>query len=215
MSQQSPYQLIKLPKCMESLKDEEKHFMGRTISPVLNDISFSISDSMHQKTLQNSSLHNTNGKDESFLNSEDHSMGRTISPVVNNYSLSKNDLSSNKKFNHSHRRFQIAQKLLTQILEHASRSRGEFSTVPVKPKPNQINKLLLPSINKTPNPSIVFNLKNHEPLFIHQLHPFHNPSTVLTSLNKLMISLYKLAQNCTQIKSNSDLIDGHMKGVGF
>ncbi|MBW0484996.1 hypothetical protein O181_024711 [Austropuccinia psidii MF-1] len=137
MNQQSPYQLIKLPKCMESLDDEEKHFIGRTISPFVNYFPSSISDSMHLKTCQNSSLHNTNGKDESFLHSEDHFMGRTISPVVNDYPLSKNDSSSKKKTNHSHRRFQIARKLLTQILDHASRSRGEFSTVPVKPKPNQ------------------------------------------------------------------------------
>ncbi|MBW0489957.1 hypothetical protein O181_029672 [Austropuccinia psidii MF-1] len=163
---------------------------------------------MHPKTLQNSSLHSTNGKDESFLHSEDHSMGRTISPVVNDYPLSK------KKSNHSHRRFQIAQKLLTQILDHASRSRGEFSTVPVKPKQNQ-KQNLLPSINETPNTSIVFNSKSHEPLFIYHLHPFHNPSKISTSLNQLIISLYKLAQNCPHIKSNSDLIDGHMKGVGF
>ncbi|MBW0564499.1 hypothetical protein O181_104214 [Austropuccinia psidii MF-1] len=142
-------------------------------------------------------------------------MGRTISPVVNDYPLSKNDSSSKKKTNHSHRRFQISRKLLTQILDHASRSRGEFSTVPVKPKPNQKNKLLLPSINETPNPSIVFNSKNHEPLFIYHFYPFHNPSTILTSLNQLIISLYKLAQNHPHIKSNSDLIDGHMKGVGF
>ncbi|MBW0566858.1 hypothetical protein O181_106573 [Austropuccinia psidii MF-1] len=142
-------------------------------------------------------------------------MGRTISPVVNDYPLSKNDSSSNKKFNHSHRRFQIAQKLLTQILDHASRSRGQFSTVPVKPKPNRKNKLLLPSRNETSNPSIVFNSKNHEPLFIYHFHPFHNPYTIFTSLNQIIISLYKLAQNCPHIKSNSDLIDGHMKGVGF
>ncbi|MBW0533940.1 hypothetical protein O181_073655 [Austropuccinia psidii MF-1] len=105
MSQLSPSQLIELPKCMESLNDEEKHFMGRTISPVAND-----------------------------------------------YPLSKNDSSSNKKFNHSHRSFQISQRLLTQILDHASRSRGQFSTVPVKPKPNQKNKLLLPYRNETSNP---------------------------------------------------------------
>ncbi|MBW0481418.1 hypothetical protein O181_021133 [Austropuccinia psidii MF-1] len=170
---------------------------------------------MHPENLQNSSLHNINGKDESFLHSEDHFMGRTMSPVVNDYPLSKNDSSSKKKFNHSHKRFQIAQKLLTQILDHASRRRGELSTVPVKPKPNQKNKLLLPSINETPNHSIVFNSKNHDPLFIYNSHPFHNPSTVFTSLNQLIISLYKLAQNCPHIKSNSDLIDGHMKGVVF
>ncbi|MBW0579994.1 hypothetical protein O181_119709 [Austropuccinia psidii MF-1] len=146
MSQPSPSQCIKLPKCMNSLNDEEKYFLGRTISPVVNDFSSSISDSMHPITLCNSFLHNTNGKDELFLNSEDHSMGRTISPAVNDSPLSKNDSSLNKKSNHSHRRFQIAQKLLTQILDHASRSR---------------------------------------------------------------------AQNCPHIKSNSDLIDGHMKGVGF
>ncbi|MBW0559265.1 hypothetical protein O181_098980 [Austropuccinia psidii MF-1] len=215
MSQLSPSQLIKLPKCMESLNDEEKHFMGRTISPVVNDFSSSISDSIHPITLHKSSLSNTKGKDELFLNSEDHSMGRTISPAVNDSPLSKNDSSLNKKSNCSHRRFQIAQKLLTQILDHASRSRGEFSTVPVKPKPNRINKLLLPSINETPNPSIVFNSKNHKPLFIYHLHPFHNPSPTFTSLNQLIISLYKLAQNCPHIKSNSDIIDGHMKVVEF
>ncbi|MBW0582649.1 hypothetical protein O181_122364 [Austropuccinia psidii MF-1] len=142
-------------------------------------------------------------------------MGRTISPVVNDYPLSTNNSFSNKKFNHSHRIFQIAQKLLTQIFNHASRSRGKFSTVPVKPKPNKKNKLLLPSINETPNHSIVFNSENHEPLFIYSLHPFHNPSTVFTSLNQLIISLYKLAQNCPHINSNGDLIDCHMKGVGF
>ncbi|MBW0589009.1 hypothetical protein O181_128724 [Austropuccinia psidii MF-1] len=215
MSQLSPSQLIKLPKCMESLNDEEKNFMGRTISPVVNDFSSSISDSIHPITLCKSSLSNTNGKDGLFSNSEDHSMGRTISPAVNDSPLSKNDSYLNKKSNNSHRRFQIARKLLTQILDHASRSRGEFSTVPVKPKPNRINKLLLPSINETPNPSIVFNSKNHKPLFIYHLHPFHIPSPTFTSLNQLIIALYKLAQNHPHIKSNSDLIDGHMKGVGF
>ncbi|MBW0504722.1 hypothetical protein O181_044437 [Austropuccinia psidii MF-1] len=142
-------------------------------------------------------------------------MGRTISPAVNDSPLSKNDSSLNKKSNHSHTIFQIAQKLLTQISDQASRSRGEFSAVPTKPKPNRINKRLLPSINKTPNPLIVFNAKNHKPLFIYYLHPFHNPSPTFTSLNQLIISLYKLAQNHPHIKSNSELIDGNMKGVGF
>ncbi|MBW0544986.1 hypothetical protein O181_084701 [Austropuccinia psidii MF-1] len=216
MSQLSLSQLIELPKCMTSLNDEEKHFMQRTISQVVNGFSSSISESLHPITLCKSSLHYTNAKDESFLNSEDHFMGRTISPIVNDYPLSKNDSSSNKKFNHSHRRFQIVQKLLTQILDHASRSRGQFSTVPVKPKSNQKNKLLLlPSRNETSNPSIAFNSKNHEPLFIYHLHPFQNPTTIFTSLNQLIIPLYKLAQNHPHIKSNSDLIDGHMKGVGF
>ncbi|MBW0463104.1 hypothetical protein O181_002819 [Austropuccinia psidii MF-1] len=183
MSQHSPSQLIELPKCTESPNDEEKNFMGRTISPVENDFSSSISDSMHPITLKNSSLHNKNRKDELLLNSEDHSMGRTISQAVNDSPLSKNDSSLNKKSNHSHRRCQIGQKLLTQILDHASRSRGEFRSVSVKPNPNRINKLLLTSINGTQNPSIVFNSKNHEPLFIYHLHPFYNPSQTFTSLN--------------------------------
>ncbi|MBW0587134.1 hypothetical protein O181_126849 [Austropuccinia psidii MF-1] len=170
MSQQSPYQLIELPKYMESLNDEEKHFMGMTISPVVNDLSSEISDSMHPTTLQNSSLKNTKGKYESFLHSEDHSMGRTISPFENDYPLSKNYSSSKKKYNHSNGRFQIAQKLLTQNLDHASRSRGEFIAVSVKPKPNPINKLSLLSINETPNPSIVLNSKYCGPLFIYHLH---------------------------------------------
>ncbi|MBW0460807.1 hypothetical protein O181_000522 [Austropuccinia psidii MF-1] len=157
MSQHSPCQLIELPKCMDSLNYEEKHLMERSISSVLNDFSSSISDSMHPITLQSWSLHNKNGKDELFFNALYHSMGRTISPAANNSPLPKNDSYLNKKSNHSHRIFQIVQKLLTQILDDSSRSRGEFSTVPVNPKPNRINKLLLPSINETPNPSIVFN----------------------------------------------------------
>ncbi|MBW0531242.1 hypothetical protein O181_070957 [Austropuccinia psidii MF-1] len=146
MSQLSVSQPIELPKCMDSLNDEEKHFMGRTISPGVNDFSSSISDSVRPITLCKSSLSNTNRKDELFLNSEDHSIGRTISPAVNDSPLSQNNSSLNKKSNHSHRRFQIVQKLITQILDHASTSR---------------------------------------------------------------------AQNHPHIKSNSDLIDGHMKGVEF
>ncbi|MBW0545091.1 hypothetical protein O181_084806 [Austropuccinia psidii MF-1] len=142
-------------------------------------------------------------------------MGRTISPAENHYPLSKNASSSNKKSNHSHRRFKTTQKLTIKSLDHLSRSRGEFSTVPVKPKPNKISQLLLPSMNETPNPSIVFNSKNHKHLFIYHLRPFHNPSTTFTSLNKLITSLYKLVQNHHYIESNSDLIDGHMKGIGF
>ncbi|MBW0575030.1 hypothetical protein O181_114745 [Austropuccinia psidii MF-1] len=138
---------------------------------------------MHPITLHKSSLYNTNRKDELFLDSDDHSMGRPISPAVNDSPLSRKDSSLNKKSNHSHRIFQISQKLLTHILDHASRSRGEFSTAPVKPKPNRINKPLLPSINETPNPLIVFNSKNHEPLFIYHLPPFHNPSPTFTPLN--------------------------------
>ncbi|MBW0573644.1 hypothetical protein O181_113359 [Austropuccinia psidii MF-1] len=158
---------------------------------------------MHPITLQISSLHNTNKKDELFLNLEDHSMGRTISPAANDSPLSKNDSSLNNRSNHSRRRFQIAQKLLTQILDHASRSRGELSTVPVKLKLNTLNKLSLTSTNETPNPSIVFNSKNYKALFIYHLHPFNNPSPTFTLLNQLIISLYKLAQNCPHVKSNS------------
>ncbi|MBW0535501.1 hypothetical protein O181_075216 [Austropuccinia psidii MF-1] len=136
MSQQSPYQLIKLPKFMESLYDEEKNCMGRTISPVVNDFSSLISDPMHPTTLQNSSLQNTNRKDESSFNSEDHSMGRTISPVANDYPLSKNYSSSNKKSNHLHRRYQISEKLLTQILDHCEEA--EVNSVQFQLSPSQI-----------------------------------------------------------------------------
>ncbi|MBW0557589.1 hypothetical protein O181_097304 [Austropuccinia psidii MF-1] len=101
------------------------------------------------------------------------------------------------------------------MLDHASRSRGEFTKVPVKSKPNRSNKLLLPSINETQNPSIVFDSKNHKPLFIYHFHPSHNPSPNFTSLNQLIIPFYKLAQNHSHIKFNSDSIDGNMKGVGF
>ncbi|MBW0537916.1 hypothetical protein O181_077631 [Austropuccinia psidii MF-1] len=113
MSQPSPSQLIELPKCIESLNDEGRHFMGMTISPVVNHFSSSIGDSMHPITFHKSSLYNTNGKDELFLNSEDQSMGRIISPAVNDFPLSKNYPSLIKKSNHSHSKFQIAQKLLT------------------------------------------------------------------------------------------------------
>ncbi|MBW0510135.1 hypothetical protein O181_049850 [Austropuccinia psidii MF-1] len=136
MSQQSPYRLIKLPKCMESLYDEEKHCMVRTILPVVSDLSSLISDPMHPKTLQNSSLQNTNRKDESAFNSEDHSMGRTISPAENDYPLSKNYASSNKKSNHLHRRYQIAEKLLAQILSHCQEA--EVNSVQFQLSPSQM-----------------------------------------------------------------------------
>ncbi|MBW0481786.1 hypothetical protein O181_021501 [Austropuccinia psidii MF-1] len=108
MSTHSPSQLIELPKCMDSLNDEEKCFMGRTISPILNNFPLSIGDSMNPIMLSDSNLCNTNRKDELFLNYEDHSMGRNISPAENDIPSSMSQPSLNKKSNHSHRRFQIA-----------------------------------------------------------------------------------------------------------
>ncbi|MBW0564183.1 hypothetical protein O181_103898 [Austropuccinia psidii MF-1] len=50
---------------------------------------------------------------------------------------------------------------------------------------------------------------------MYHIHPFSSPTPVFHKLQKLIITLNKLSNNRHNITTNSDMLDGIMKGIGF
>ncbi|MBW0534506.1 hypothetical protein O181_074221 [Austropuccinia psidii MF-1] len=50
---------------------------------------------------------------------------------------------------------------------------------------------------------------------MYQIHPFSSLTPIFHKLQKLIITLNKLENNRQNITTNSDILDGIMKGIGF
>ncbi|MBW0561827.1 hypothetical protein O181_101542 [Austropuccinia psidii MF-1] len=86
-----------------------------------------------------------------------------------------------------------------------------------KKKNENASWLKLPQHKQLPRPYVLINRHNkpYLPIFMYQIHPFSSPTPVFHKIQKLIITLNKLANNRQNITTNSDMLDGIMKGIGF
>ncbi|MBW0545748.1 hypothetical protein O181_085463 [Austropuccinia psidii MF-1] len=86
-----------------------------------------------------------------------------------------------------------------------------------KKKDENASWLKLPPQKLLPRAYVLINKHNNPYLTIlmYQIHPFRSPKPVFHKIQKLIITLNKLANNCQNITTSSDILDGIMKRIRF
>ncbi|MBW0466807.1 hypothetical protein O181_006522 [Austropuccinia psidii MF-1] len=136
-------------------------------------------------------------------------------PHNHNYSTEENSL----KHNHPNTRQQ------RRMISYMNQTAGQpglynpnFSILTLDKKNSEnASWLKLPPQKLLPIPYVLINRHNkpYLPIFMYQIHPFSSPTPVSHKLQKLIITLNKLENSPHNITTNSDMLDGIMKGIGF
>ncbi|MBW0585674.1 hypothetical protein O181_125389 [Austropuccinia psidii MF-1] len=132
-----------------------------------------------------------------------------------------NDLTDENSLNHNHPNSRQQRRMLcymNQTAVHLGLYNPNFFILTLDKKNNEnASWLKLPPHKLLPRPYVLINKHNkpYLPILIYQIHPFRIPTPVFHKLQKLLITLNKLANNCQNITTNSDMLDGIMKGIIF
>ncbi|MBW0521144.1 hypothetical protein O181_060859 [Austropuccinia psidii MF-1] len=133
----------------------------------------------------------------------------------------KNDLTKDNSLNHNHPNTRQQRRMLSFINQTAGQLglyNPNFSIITLDKKNNEnASRLKLPPHKMLLRPYVLINRHNkpYLPIFMYQIHPFSSPAPVFHKLQKLIITLNKLANNRHNITTNSDMLDEIMKGIGF
>ena len=133
----------------------------------------------------------------------------------------KNDITEENSLNHNHSNTRQQRRMLSYMNQTAGQLgiyNPNFSIITLDKKNNEnASWLNLPPHKLLPRPYVLINRhsKPYLPIFMYQIHPFSSPTPVFHKLQKLIITLNKLAKNRQNITTNSDMLDGIMKGIGF
>ncbi|MBW0561524.1 hypothetical protein O181_101239 [Austropuccinia psidii MF-1] len=136
-------------------------------------------------------------------------------PHNHDYLTDENSLNHNKPKSRQQRRMILYTK---QTAGQLGLYNPSFSILTLDKKKNEnASWVKLPSHKKLPRPYVLINRHNkpYLPIFMYQIHPFSSPTPVFHKLQNLIITLNKLANNRQNITTNSDMLDGIMKGIGF
>ncbi|MBW0535286.1 hypothetical protein O181_075001 [Austropuccinia psidii MF-1] len=132
-----------------------------------------------------------------------------------------NDLTYENSLNNNHPNSRQQRGMLSYMSQTAGQLdfyNTNFSILTLDKKNNENASWLKRHTHKLlPRPYVLINRHNkpYLPIFMYQIHQFRSPTPVLHKLQKLIIKLNKLANNHHNITTNSDMLDGIMKGIGF
>ncbi|MBW0540470.1 hypothetical protein O181_080185 [Austropuccinia psidii MF-1] len=132
-----------------------------------------------------------------------------------------NDLTDENSLNHNKPRSRQQRRMLlymNQTADQCGLCDPSFSIITLDKKKNvNASWLKLSPHKQLPRPYVLINRHKNPylPIFMYQIHPFSSPTPVFHKLQKLIITLNKLANNCQNITTSSDILDGIMKGIGF
>ncbi|MBW0481980.1 hypothetical protein O181_021695 [Austropuccinia psidii MF-1] len=132
-----------------------------------------------------------------------------------------NDLTEENSLNHNHPNTRQQRRMLSYMNQTAGQLglyNPNFSILILEKKNNENSSWLkLPPHKLLPGRYVIISRHNkpYLPIFMYQIHPFSSPTPVFHKLQKLIITLNKLSNNCHNITTNSDMLDGIIKGIGF
>ncbi|MBW0557934.1 hypothetical protein O181_097649 [Austropuccinia psidii MF-1] len=132
-----------------------------------------------------------------------------------------NDLTNEKSLNHNQPKSRQQRRMrlyMNQTEGHIGLYNPNFSILTLDKKKNgNAYWLKLPPHKQLPRPYVLINRHNkpYFPIFMYQIHPFTSPKPISHKTQKLIITLNKLANNRQNITTNSDMLDGIRKGIGF
>ncbi|MBW0557163.1 hypothetical protein O181_096878 [Austropuccinia psidii MF-1] len=133
----------------------------------------------------------------------------------------KNDLTEENSLDHNHPNTRQQRRMLS-YMNQTSVQLGlynpNFYIITLDKKNNEnASWLKIPPHKRLPRPYVLINRHNkpYLPIFMYQIHPFSSPTPVFHKLQKLIITLNELSNNHHNITTNSDMLDGIMKGMGF
>ncbi|MBW0513212.1 hypothetical protein O181_052927, partial [Austropuccinia psidii MF-1] len=132
-----------------------------------------------------------------------------------------NDLTDENSLNHNRPKSRQQRRMLlymNQTADQLGLYNHSFSMLTLDKRKNfNASWLKLPPHKQLPRPYVLINRHNNPylPIFMYQIHPFSSPTPVFHKLQKLIITLNKLANNRQNITTNYDMLDGIMKGIGF
>ncbi|MBW0527499.1 hypothetical protein O181_067214 [Austropuccinia psidii MF-1] len=136
-------------------------------------------------------------------------------PHNNNYLTDENSL------NHNHPKSRQQRRILCYMKQTAGQLglyNPNFSILTLDKKINENASWLKLSPHKLlPRPYVLIN-RHNKPYFsilMYQIHPFSSPTPVFHKLQKLIITLNTLANNHQNMTTDSDILDGIMKEIGF
>ncbi|MBW0542017.1 hypothetical protein O181_081732 [Austropuccinia psidii MF-1] len=132
-----------------------------------------------------------------------------------------NDLTDVNSLNHNKPKSRQQRRMLLYMNQTAHQLglyNPSLSILTLEKKKNEnASWLKLPPHKNLPRPYVLINRHNNPylPIFMYQIHPFSSPTPVFHKIQKLIITSNKLANNRQNITTNSDMLDGIMKGIGF
>ncbi|MBW0557798.1 hypothetical protein O181_097513 [Austropuccinia psidii MF-1] len=132
-----------------------------------------------------------------------------------------NDLTDENSLHYNHSKTRQQRRILcymNQTAGHLGLYNHNFSILTLDKKSNKnASWLKLPPLKLLPRPYVLINRHNkpYFPILMYQIHPFRSPTPIFHKLQKLIITLNKLANNRQNITTNSDMLYGIMKGIGF
>ncbi|MBW0556172.1 hypothetical protein O181_095887 [Austropuccinia psidii MF-1] len=133
----------------------------------------------------------------------------------------ENDITGENSLNYNHPNTRQQRRMLSYLNQTAGQLglyNPIFSIITLDKKNNgNASWLKLPPHKLLLRPYVLINRHNNPylPIFMYQIHPFSSPTPVFHKLQKLIIKLNNLAKNHQNITTNSDMLDGIMKGIGF
>ncbi|MBW0561702.1 hypothetical protein O181_101417 [Austropuccinia psidii MF-1] len=136
-------------------------------------------------------------------------------PHKHNYLTDENSFNHNKPKSIQKTRMLL---YMNQTAGHLGLYNPSFCILTLDKKKNENSCWLkLPPHKQLSRPYVLIDRhkKPYLPIFIYQIHPFSSPTPIFDKLQKLIITLNKLAKNCQNITTNSDMLDGIMKGIRF
>ncbi|MBW0496765.1 hypothetical protein O181_036480 [Austropuccinia psidii MF-1] len=131
------------------------------------------------------------------------------------------DLTDENSLNHNKPKSRQQRRMLLYMNQTAGQLglyNPSFSILTLdKNKNENASWLKLPPQKQLPIPYVLINRHNkpYLPIFMYQIHPFSSPTPIFHKLQKLIITLNNISNNRQNITTNSDMLDGIMKGIGF
>ncbi|MBW0519533.1 hypothetical protein O181_059248 [Austropuccinia psidii MF-1] len=132
-----------------------------------------------------------------------------------------NDITDENSLNHNHPKSRKQRRMLGYMNQTASQlgiDDPSFSILALdKKKDYNASWLKLPPQKPLSRPYLLINKhkKPYLPILMYQIHPLRSPTPIFYKVKELIITLNKLANSHQNITTNSDMLDGIMKGMGF